>query len=120
GLRGYGACVVTGPVWVRGLCGYREITVLEWSWFGCFVFYVFSELNSVNNLPLSDSQAPSEDFKKPVTDSGKMDARHVLQQQYMADYEKAQPIIKQTVMDTEGPDIKETYREQIRHWFIEC
>ncbi|XP_072324676.1 dynein regulatory complex protein 11-like isoform X2 [Scyliorhinus torazame] len=64
--------------------------------------------------------APSEDFKKPVTDSGKMDARHVLQQQYMADYEKAQPIIKQTVMDTEGPDIKETYREQIRHWFIEC
>ncbi|XP_067887125.1 dynein regulatory complex protein 11-like [Heterodontus francisci] len=67
---------------------------------------------------------PGEDAHKPVLAKVKadmtMESRHVLQHQYKAEFEKAQPIIKQTVIDTEGPDIKETYREQIRRWFIEC
>ncbi|XP_078063630.1 dynein regulatory complex protein 11-like, partial [Mustelus asterias] len=63
---------------------------------------------------------PSYDANKPLSTIEQEDKRHVLQEQYMADYKKVQPIIKQTVIDTEGPDIKEMYREQIRHWFIEC
>ncbi|XP_059502372.1 dynein regulatory complex protein 11-like isoform X2 [Stegostoma tigrinum] len=67
---------------------------------------------------------PSENANKPsaVNLMAKETAenRHLLQEQYRTEYEKAQPLIKQTVMDTEGPDMKETYREQIRHWFIEC
>ncbi|XP_072425632.1 dynein regulatory complex protein 11-like [Chiloscyllium punctatum] len=68
--------------------------------------------------------APGEDTNKTaaviVKAKENADSHHLLQEQYRAEYEKAQPVIKQTVMDTEGPEIKETYREQIRHWFIEC
>ncbi|XP_060680057.1 dynein regulatory complex protein 11-like [Hemiscyllium ocellatum] len=67
---------------------------------------------------------PGEDVNRPAAAIVKAKenaaSHHLLQEQYRAEYEKAQPVIKQTVMETEGPDITETYREQIRHWFIEC
>uniref|UniRef100_UPI00398F249C dynein regulatory complex protein 11-like n=1 Tax=Pristiophorus japonicus TaxID=55135 RepID=UPI00398F249C len=67
---------------------------------------------------------PGEDTAKPTPAKVEADKivemMHALQQKYKEEYHKDQPRIKQTVLDTEGPNIKETYREQIRRWFIEC
>ncbi|XP_075463462.1 dynein regulatory complex protein 11 [Ascaphus truei] len=46
--------------------------------------------------------------------------RSDLQEQYEAEYQHALVQIRDTVRNTEGPDMKETLQDQIRQWFIEC
>ncbi|XP_075036492.1 dynein regulatory complex protein 11 isoform X1 [Mixophyes fleayi] len=46
--------------------------------------------------------------------------RSELQEQYEADYQHALVQIKDTIRESEGLDIKETLKDQIRQWFIEC
>ncbi|XP_051879384.1 IQ and AAA domain-containing protein 1-like [Pristis pectinata] len=45
---------------------------------------------------------------------------HALQAQRWAEFVRDQPRIRQLVLDTEGPELRETLRGQIRNWFIEC
>ncbi|XP_051986459.1 dynein regulatory complex protein 11 isoform X1 [Xyrauchen texanus] len=47
-------------------------------------------------------------------------SRHVVQEEYEAEYQRALVSIKESVWSVDGPDIKETLQEQIRQWFIEC
>ncbi|XP_063057574.1 dynein regulatory complex protein 11 [Engraulis encrasicolus] len=46
--------------------------------------------------------------------------RRQKQSQHEEDYQKAIVTITDKLRDLEGPDIKETMKEQIRQWFIEC
>ncbi|XP_041913607.1 dynein regulatory complex protein 11 isoform X1 [Alosa sapidissima] len=46
--------------------------------------------------------------------------RRQKQSEYEEDYLKAITTITDKIRDLEGPDIKETMKDQIRQWFIEC
>ncbi|XP_072101434.1 dynein regulatory complex protein 11-like, partial [Mobula birostris] len=67
---------------------------------------------------------PSVDTEKPgaasVAAEEAAERMHELQRRHWAEFVRDQDRIKQLVMDTEGLDIKETLRDQIRNWFIEC
>ncbi|KAM3857053.1 dynein regulatory complex protein 11 [Diretmus argenteus] len=47
-------------------------------------------------------------------------SRRLVQDQHEAEYQAALLNIKASVRVVEGPDIRETLKEQIRQWFIEC
>uniref|UniRef100_A0A2K6F036 IQ motif containing with AAA domain 1 n=1 Tax=Propithecus coquereli TaxID=379532 RepID=A0A2K6F036_PROCO len=46
--------------------------------------------------------------------------REEVQMKHEEDYKEAMVTIKENLKLTEGPDIKESLQDQIRHWFIEC
>uniref|UniRef100_A0A8C5UY77 IQ motif containing with AAA domain 1 n=1 Tax=Microcebus murinus TaxID=30608 RepID=A0A8C5UY77_MICMU len=46
--------------------------------------------------------------------------REEIQTKHEANYKAALVTIKDNLKLTEGPDIRESLQEQIRHWFIEC
>ncbi|XP_043923534.1 IQ and AAA domain-containing protein 1-like [Protopterus annectens] len=46
--------------------------------------------------------------------------RRVIQEEHEAEYGQAQGVIKEKLLEAEGMNIKETMKEQIRQWFIEC
>lgn len=46
--------------------------------------------------------------------------RRLIHDQNEKEYQRAQLSVKQSVLDVEGTDIRETLQEQIRQWFIEC
>lgn len=46
--------------------------------------------------------------------------RRQKQREHEEDYQKAITSVTDKIRDLEGPDIKETMKDQIRQWFIEC
>ncbi|XP_044043451.1 dynein regulatory complex protein 11 isoform X2 [Siniperca chuatsi] len=46
--------------------------------------------------------------------------RRLIQDQNEEEYQRAQLSVKQSVLDVEGTDIRETLQKQIRQWFLEC
>ncbi|GAA6066369.1 dynein regulatory complex protein 11 isoform X1, partial [Tachysurus ichikawai] len=46
--------------------------------------------------------------------------RRTRQEEHEEDYQKALISISETLRETEGPDMKEMLKDQIRQWFIEC
>ncbi|XP_070850240.1 dynein regulatory complex protein 11-like [Chaetodon trifascialis] len=46
--------------------------------------------------------------------------RRLIQDQNEEQYQRAQLSVKQSVLDVEGSNMRETLQEQIRQWFIEC
>ncbi|XP_076860476.1 dynein regulatory complex protein 11 isoform X2 [Brachyhypopomus gauderio] len=46
--------------------------------------------------------------------------RRVRQEEHEEDFQKALVAITSSLRETEGPDMRETMKEQIRQWFIEC
>uniref|UniRef100_A0AA85KA81 Uncharacterized protein n=1 Tax=Trichobilharzia regenti TaxID=157069 RepID=A0AA85KA81_TRIRE len=46
--------------------------------------------------------------------------RRVTQNIYEQEYQQALVKVKEKIRDTEGPDMRETMRDQMRQWFIEC
>ncbi|XP_033471742.2 dynein regulatory complex protein 11-like [Epinephelus lanceolatus] len=46
--------------------------------------------------------------------------RKLIQDQNEEEYQRAQLRVKQSILDVEGTDVRETLQEQIRQWFIEC
>merc|ERR1712147_454673 len=47
------------------------------------------------------------------------DARRKVQQENEREYQKALVTIKEKLKDVEGPEMRESMRDQIRQWFIE-
>lgn len=64
------------------------------------------------------------DFQKPTAiqlQTQKMQQqRQVVQEVHEVEYQQALVTIKEQLHSVEGPDIKESLREQIRQWFVEC
>ncbi|KAL1023124.1 hypothetical protein UPYG_G00036680 [Umbra pygmaea] len=46
--------------------------------------------------------------------------RRTKQEEYEEDYQKSIVVITKKLREVEAPDIRETMKEQIRQWFIEC
>ncbi|KAM5228682.1 dynein regulatory complex protein 11 [Ctenodactylus gundi] len=57
----------------------------------------------------------------PIRQAKKVDfLRSEVQMKHESDYREALVTIKDDLKLTEGPDIKDSLQDQIRHWFIEC
>ncbi|XP_062854919.1 dynein regulatory complex protein 11 [Trichomycterus rosablanca] len=54
-----------------------------------------------------------------LTRAGKA-LRRVRQEEHKEEYQNAQISITKSLREMEGPDMKETMKDQIRQWFIEC
>lgn len=67
---------------------------------------------------------PAVDMDKPAAAvllaEEAQERMHALQEQRWAEYLQDQPRIRQLVIQTEGPDLKENLKEEIHKWFIEC
>ncbi len=48
------------------------------------------------------------------------DARRRVQERNELEYQQDLQAIQERIRDSEGPDIRETMKDQIRQWFIEC
>ncbi|KAM4629825.1 dynein regulatory complex protein 11 [Polymixia lowei] len=48
------------------------------------------------------------------------DRRRIKQEEHEEDYQKSTVAITNQLREVEGPDIRETMKDQIRQWFIEC
>jgi hypothetical protein len=46
--------------------------------------------------------------------------RRKTQDMYEQEFQQALVTIRDKILETEGPDLKETMMDQIRQWFIEC
>lgn len=62
----------------------------------------------------------SQPLSYAATVLGNKARRRLKQSDYEEDYKKAITTITDKIRDLEGPDIKETMKDQIRQWFIEC
>ncbi|KAL2089973.1 hypothetical protein ACEWY4_014661 [Coilia grayii] len=62
----------------------------------------------------------AEPLSYAATAYGNQAQRRQKQSEYEEDYQTAIITITDKIRDLEGPDIKETMKDQIRQWFIEC
>lgn len=47
-------------------------------------------------------------------------SRRTTQEEHEEDYQKSLISITSSLRELEGPDMRETMKDQIRQWFIEC
>lgn len=55
-----------------------------------------------------------------VLEEDKKAVKRNKQEEHKEDYHKALISISEMLRETEGPDMKEMMKDQIRQWFIEC
>ncbi|XP_059846172.1 dynein regulatory complex protein 11-like [Hypanus sabinus] len=75
------------------------------------------ELELIGMVPTVDTEKPGA---ASVAAEEAAERMHELQQRHWVEFVRDQDRIKQLVIDTEGPNVKETLRDQIHKWFIEC